>query len=166
MRIIKIANNQPTGTNPPISNQSQPAFKMKFSEKPYQVQELTDFLSRFNTHSSQIMNELEKLKVWLADLTINDNHPVLSIKPKGIKGVNGNVTVTFTVPSGREISETILTEQLTASASPQQIAVTIKGVIQDCFDKVAGKAPTLDRRNDTIVDNWVNDFIKGMNEQA
>jgi len=40
MRIMKIGNNQPTGTNQPTSNPSQPAFKMMFSETPQHVREL------------------------------------------------------------------------------------------------------------------------------
>jgi len=160
---MKIGNNQPTGTNQPTSNPSQPAFKMKFSEKPYQVQELKRFINNFNQPADRITGELLNNKTWFRNLTINDNHPVLSIKPTNNSGTNGNITVHFTLPSGREISTTLPTKGVSAGMSPSRIVESIKTVAQSCFGQVKESATKIDTSIYTIVDPSMSEIIKSMN---
>ena len=176
MRIMKIGNNQQTGTNQPTNNPSQPAFKMKFSKIPRHINELDELfkqletLSRPNLRTALEFSLLSLEKERFNRLKINRKHPIVNIKqfPKCAEGLSGNyigykVQVIFKDSKSGETLETSSTGVINSVQKPIAISLNLRDVIEIAFVKMKQKVLRESKKAINNVETPTREFIKEMN---
>ncbi len=176
MRIIKIANNQPTGTNPPTSNPRQPAFKMKFSETPRHIDELEKLFTQLETLANpELRAKLESSllrshKKQFNGFKINGEHPIVNIKPwaKRAEGLDGNysgykVQVTFNEPESGKTLKTSSNGTINRFQQPSAVALNLMDQIEWAFLQMELRVSKEAKKAANSVKKPVQEFIEKMN---
>ena len=172
MRIMKIGN-QPTGTNQPTSNPSQPAFKMQFSTNPRHVKELDKLFKKLETLSPpELRTKLESNLLFHKQKKFNgfqiyEEHPIVNIKSlveMDLPEYSGyKVQITFKDPKSGKLLKTNSTGRINRFQVPRFVALELMDVIEEAFNKMEPRVAKEAKKAANSAKKPIQEFINKMN---